>query len=159
MGTRTATKPTAKPKTKGAQPLCGMLFARLAHLSRVHFAQALERTELKPAEFALLHQLDCSGPASQLTLSRALRIHPSNLVGLLDAMQRRGLLDRTRDPDDRRRHLVELTPAGARLLVTAKRAAATAEEELLAPLSPGDRRQLRTWLVEIAAEPGPKWRC
>ncbi len=153
MTTRAATKKRAK------QPLCGMLFARLAHLSRVRFAEALERTKLTPAEFALLHQLDSGGPTSQLTLSRALRIHPSNLVGLLDGMQRRGLLGRTRDPDDRRRHLVDLTPAGARLLVTAKRAAATAEEELLAPLAPRDRDQLRTWLIEIAAEPGPEWRC
>ena len=139
--------------------MCGMLFARLAHLSRVHFAEALERTELSPAEFALLHQLDSGGPASQLTLSRALRIHPSNLVGLLDGMQRRGLLVRARDPDDRRRHLVELTPAGVTLLVTAKRAAANAEEELLAPLRLRRRDQLQTWLIQIAAEPGPKWRC
>lgn len=150
---------TIRSKAGKKQPMCGMLFARLAHLSRVHFAEALERTELSPAEFALLHQLDSGGPASQLSLSRALRIHPSNLVGLLDGMQRRGLLVRTRDPDDRRRHLVELTPDGVRLLVTAKRAAASAEEELLAPLAPRERDQLRAWLIEIAAEPGPEWRC
>ncbi|MGI9020208.1 MAG: MarR family winged helix-turn-helix transcriptional regulator [Solirubrobacterales bacterium] len=106
---------------------------------------------LRPADFAVLHNLAESEGATQLLLARALRIHPSNLVALLDGLEAGGWLERTRDPADRRRHVVALTPAGAKLLVAARAAAEAAERELLEPLKASERVQLEGLLRRLAA--------
>jgi DNA-binding MarR family transcriptional regulator len=69
---------------------------------------------------------------------------------LLDALEADGLILRPRDPRDRRRHLVGLTPAGQKRLVQAKRAVAQAEQELLAPLDTSERDQLHGFLKRLA---------
>ena len=95
---------------------------------------------MRTHEFGVLDHLDRAGPISQQELGAALRIDPSNLVGLLDALQEDGLVVRARDAADRRRHLVGLTDAGHGRLESAKRATAEAEADLLAPLAPAERR-------------------
>jgi MarR family transcriptional regulator, lower aerobic nicotinate degradation pathway regulator len=139
---------------------CGLLFVRLAHVSRARLAEALEGMGLRPADFAVLHHLAETGPTTQLMLARALRIHPSNLVALLDGLEAAGLLGRARDPADRRRHVVALTAAGAKLLVAAQEAAREAEQELLEPLEPAERAELEGLLRRVAAHScvGPKKR-
>ena len=99
----------------------------------------------------MLHHLQQAGPLSQQELGSALRINPSNLVGLLDALEGDGLIVRPRDPADRRRHVVELTAEGRRRLAEAKRAVATAEQDLLAPLTEVERVQLKGVLERLAS--------
>ena len=77
---------------------------------------------MRAPEFAILHQLDDAGPISQQALGRALRIHPSNLVAMIDELEDAGSLIRRRDPDDRRRYLLELTDEGGRRLGQAEAA-------------------------------------
>src|SRR5688500_18732863 len=89
-----------------------MLVFRLARVTGFRLARALASLELRTNEFAVLHHLQEAGPLSQQQLGGALGIDPSNLVGLLDALESDGLIVRPRDPRDRRRHLVEPTPAG-----------------------------------------------
>src|SRR5215210_4853636 len=125
---------------------CGLLILRLARASGRRLATSLESLGMSGQEFAALHLLADSGPVSQQQLSEGLRIHPSNMVGLLDALEADGLIGRTRDPADRRRHLVGLTPAGLRRLAHAQKAAIEAERELLAPLSPAERSELHSYL-------------
>ena len=116
---------------------------------------------LRPADFAVLHHLAEAGTSTQLQLARALRIHPSNLVAMLDGLEADGLLERTRDPADRRRHVVALTAAGAERLKAAEAAAHQAELELLEPLEPAERAQLEGLLRRLAAHScvGPKRGC
>jgi DNA-binding MarR family transcriptional regulator len=99
----------------------------------------------------VLHHLRQAGPLSQQELGSALRINPSNLVGLLDTLEGDGLIVRPRDPADRRRHLVELTAEGQRRLAEAKRAVAVAEQDLLAPLTEVERVQLNGVLERLAS--------
>lgn len=137
-----------------------MLIFRLARVTGYRLTQALASLEIRTNEFAVLHYLHQAGPLSQQELGGALRINPSNLVGLLDALEADGLIVRPRDPADRRRHLVGLTPAGQRRLVQAKRAVAQAEQELLAPLDPDEREQLHGFLERLAGHScGPGQRC
>jgi DNA-binding MarR family transcriptional regulator len=139
-------------RSKEAAPsACGLLFVRLAHVSRARLTEALQDMGLRPPEFGVLHALAESGGATQLELARAVRIHPSNLVGVLDGLEAGGWIRRARDPEDRRRHVVALTQAGAELLVAAHRAAEDAERELLAPLKPAERAQLEQLLRRLAA--------
>ena len=127
-----------------------LLLARLARTAGYRLGEALAAMEMRTHEFPVLNHLAEADPLSQQELGMALRINPSNLVGLLDLLEGDGLLVRLRDPRDRRRHLVELTTAGRRRLALAWRAAEAAEQDLLSPLAPAEREQLRGALERLA---------
>jgi DNA-binding MarR family transcriptional regulator len=76
-----------------------------------------ERWDLSPSQFNVLNLLRLN-PAglSQTDLSRQLIMHRSNVTGLLDRLERRGLVTRRDVAADRRAYNVVLTPAGVRLL-------------------------------------------
>src|SRR5690242_3271283 len=143
----TARSPVSPQATTGGQ---AMLIFRLARVTGYRLTQALASLEMRTAEFAVLHHLHQVGPLSQQELGGALRINPSNLVGLLDDLEADGLIVRPRDPRDRRRHLVGLTPAGHKRLGQAKRAVEQAERDLLAPLSAAEQRELHEYLERLA---------
>jgi DNA-binding MarR family transcriptional regulator len=145
VASRAATARTNAPSA------CGLLFVRLAHVSRTRLAEVLEGMGLRPVEFAVLHQLAEAGGSTQLDLAGVLRIHPSNLVAVLDGLEDEGLLARVRDPVDRRRHVVDLTSAGAERLRQAQAAAREAEGELLEPLERSERAELERLLRRLAA--------
>ena len=155
MKSATPTRPSEPAATTGHT----MLIFRLARVTGYRLTQALASLEMRANEFAVLHHLHQAGPLSQQELGAALRINPSNMVGLLDALEADGLIVRPRDPADRRRHLVGLTPAGQRRLVQAKRAAAQAEQDLLAPLDSHERAQLFGYLERLAGHSCGPGRC
>src|SRR5436189_747957 len=82
----------------------GLLILRLARASAWRLGRSLGESGLGWAEYAVLHHLNAQGPVAQRELAAALRIQPSNIVALLDDLQRRGFLHRSPDPADRRRH-------------------------------------------------------
>ena len=141
----------ASAPTASTEAACGLLLMRLARASGRRLASSLESLGMSGHEFAALHLLRDSGPLSQQQLSQGLRIHPSNLVGLLDALEAEGLVGRTRDPADRRRHIVGLTEPGLRRLAAAQKAAIDVERDLLEPLAPAERQELLSYLSRMAA--------
>ena len=146
---------TAPPGDRGLV----LLMVRLARMGGYRLTEALGAMEMRTHEFAVLNQLSEAAPLSQQELGRALRINPSNLVGLLDLLEADGLLLRVRDPHDRRRHLVTITPLGKRRLMRAWEAAEAAETDLLSPLSEQEREQLRSMLERLvghACRPGTR---
>jgi DNA-binding MarR family transcriptional regulator len=144
---RSAPPPTPVVRQSG----CGLLMVRLGRAASVRLAAALEALDMRPHEFAVLHQLAQAGPSSQQRLGETLRVHPSNLVAILDGLEAEGLVVRPRDPSDRRRHLVEVTPSGRRRLARAERATHDVERELLEPLDERERRALASQLARLAA--------
>jgi DNA-binding MarR family transcriptional regulator len=136
-----------------------MLIFRLARVTGYRLTQALASIGMRTNEFAVLHHLHQAGPLSQQELGGALRINPSNLVGLLDALEGDGLVVRPRDPADRRRHLVGLTSAGQRRHLEAKRAVAQAEQDLLLPLDSNERELLNDFLERLAGHSCGPGRC
>ena len=138
--------------TSPADAACGILLMRLARASGRRLATALADLGMSGQELAALQLVaESAGGLSQQQLSEGLRIHPSNLVRLLDALEGDGLVARIRDPADRRRHIVGLTPTGFERLKQAHRAAQAAERELLEPLAPEERAQLRSYLRRLTA--------
>jgi DNA-binding MarR family transcriptional regulator len=97
----------------------------------------------------LLGLLRDRGALSQRELGTLMGIDPSILVTLLNPLEADGYLSRERDPADRRRHVVTLTPAGEQQLERAAQAQRDAEDELLAGLSATQRDQLRGLLLEL----------
>ncbi len=85
----------------------------LWNASRVFFT----RWDLSPSQFNLLNVLtDFPDGCTQSDLSRQLIMHRSNVTGLVDRLEERGLVARKENTDDRRAWLVVLTPAGRKLL-------------------------------------------
>ena len=103
--------------------------------------QALEPLGLKSREFWLL-VIAGAGHVSQHEMADLCGLDPSSLVAILDGMERRGLLHRQRNPQDRRVQWVQRTDEGDRLFARALPRAQSAEAEQLAALSAADQRQL-----------------
>ena len=95
------------------------------------------------------------GPAAQKDISTRLRIDASDLVSVLDDLERTGLVRRERDPRDRRRYAVTLTPAGTTALERRMVATRELDERLLAPLSEPERAQLHCLLMRVYAHHDP----
>jgi DNA-binding MarR family transcriptional regulator len=103
---------------------------------------------------ALSYLRDHDG-APQQELAEALCMDANNVVLLLNELEDLGHVTRRRDPDDRRRHRVELTEQGRRALVSAERAQETIEDEVLQALDADERATLWRLLTRAlrAAEP------
>jgi DNA-binding MarR family transcriptional regulator len=105
--------------------------------------------KLSPRQFHLLGLLHDRGPMTQRELGTLLDVDPSILVTLLSPLEADGYLSRDRDPTDRRRHVVTLSPAGERQLDRAAQAQRDAEDDLFASLTNNQREQLRALLLTL----------
>jgi len=90
------------------------------------------------------------GPICQREISDQLGIDASDVVGVLDILETAGMIERRRDPEDRRRHAVVLTVDGERAASRLATLRAEAEARVFARLSPDERRTL-TELMNRAA--------
>ena len=111
--------------------------------------QGLAGVDGRRYHYVLLAALDEGGAASQADLSRSTAIDRSDMVAAVNELAGRGLVERSPDPDDRRRNVVSLTDAGRRYLQKLDRLLDRAQDDLLAPLSPAERRQLVDLLTRI----------
>jgi DNA-binding MarR family transcriptional regulator len=127
----------------------GLLLALLGQHAMRHLRAAHAATALSPRQFHLLGLLHDHGPMTQRELGTTMNVDPSILVTLLNPLETDGYLSRDRDPTDRRRHLVNLTPAGDHRLDTAARAQRHAEDELFLGLTDEQRAQLRELLLTL----------
>jgi DNA-binding MarR family transcriptional regulator len=99
--------------------------------------------------YAVLVVLAESGPASQATLSRRTGIYRSDLVAVLNELGERGLVERTPDPDDRRRNVITITGPGRQHLRHLDQLVDAVQDRLLAPLTQPERDQLAGLLTRL----------
>jgi DNA-binding MarR family transcriptional regulator len=92
------------------------LLKRLGFAVKEKTMEAYEGTGLHPYHHAILLVLGEGARETQGAIADTLGYDRGQLVGLLDELEERGLVERRRDPNDRRRHLVSLTPDGKRTL-------------------------------------------
>ena len=134
----------------------------IAHLARVTHreAEALENERgLRPRHYVVLTLLRDHGASTQKGVAEALRLDPTNLVGALNDLEAQGLVTRRRDPEDRRRHIVDLTDAGADELASNERKLAEVEDRVLGPLSDDEREVLHALLMRAAGGQLPPGAC
>jgi DNA-binding MarR family transcriptional regulator len=117
-------------------------------------AQTLATEQLQPLGLSargwgVLSTLAESGPLTQIELATALAIDRTAMVYLLDELEHSGLVERVRNPDDRRSFLIHLTGDGQRTQRNAAKALAGAADTLLRPLDPEERGLLRALLTRI----------
>ena len=118
--------------------------------------EAYERTGLHPYHYAVLLVLDESSRETQGAIADALGYDRGQLVGLLDELEERGLVERRRDPNDRRRHIVRMTAQGKRTLRRLRTVNRRLEDDFLAPLGDKERAQLHALLLRLAERHEPR---
>jgi DNA-binding MarR family transcriptional regulator len=128
-----------------------VLLTRLAKV--VHRRMSEEMLGMRFREFVLLSTLRDRAPTPQQDLCEMLWLDANNCVLLLNELEAAGFAERRRDPTDRRRHVVDITPAGLRALERAERAQEGLEDEVLATLSLEDRATLRQLLLTALETP------
>lgn len=113
------------------------------------FQRRFEEMELAPIQFAALECIARSGGHAQTEIAERVGTAPSVLVTPLERLEARGLIERGRDPADRRRAVVWITASGTELLDRAREVIRDVEDELLEGLSAWEREQLLDLLTKV----------
>lgn len=124
------------------------LITLLTQLSKCFNRRSTEEMlGMRLKEFVVLSYLRERQAMTQQELGEAMLLDPNTVVLLLNELESKGYSLRRRDTEDRRRHVVEITPAGSEALDRAENAREAIEDEVLGDLSDADRRTLRRILV------------
>ncbi|MEM7414552.1 MAG: MarR family transcriptional regulator [Gemmatimonadota bacterium] len=129
----------------------GRLLILGEHLRREADA-ALEPLELGYSEFGVLATLQRSGPPYRLrpaTLLQTVLLNSGSMTACLDRLERRGLVERSPDPDDRRARLVHLLPPGTELVTEALELRVAAAVSFLRVLSDQESDRLIPLLKKL----------
>jgi DNA-binding MarR family transcriptional regulator len=134
------------------------LLKRLGMNAKERSFTAYEELGLHPYHHAILAVLDEGTRETQGSIADSLGYDRGQLVGLLDELEPAGLVERRRDPADRRRHVVQMTATGRKTLAKLRALSKNIEEDFLAPLDDRERKVLHTLLLELAEEHLPTCR-
>jgi DNA-binding MarR family transcriptional regulator len=144
------------PKELVASPL--FLLKRLGMTAKEQTIDAYEATGLHPYHHAILAALDEGRRETQGAIADALGYDRGQLVGLLDELEDRGLVERQRDQDDRRRQIVLMTAEGKKALAKLRTLSRRIDGEFLAALDDKQRAQLHELLLILAQDHLPNCR-
>jgi DNA-binding MarR family transcriptional regulator len=124
----------------------------LTRLSRLIYRRATEDVlGMRLKAYMTLSNLR-DGPLAQSDLCVSMHLDPNNCVLMLNDLEAAGYVERRRDPSDRRRHIVEMTPAGQKAMLRAERAMESLEDDVLGALAPEERVVLRGMLTRALAD-------
>lgn len=126
-----------------------LLMIKLGRITMHRFTQALEPFGIRPRHVAALIELRDRGELTQQALCGQLHLDPTNLVTILNELEERGYATRRRDPEDRRRHLVEVSKKGLGVIDKVSEVMDGVEGELLDGLDPAERSELEGILTSI----------
>ena len=132
------------------------LLKRLGFAAKDRSHTAFEGSGLSAFHYAVLALLEEDPRETQAQIADALGYDRSLIVRLLDELEERELVIRKRDPGDRRRHVVKLTPAGRSMLVELRAIVQHLEDEFLAPLSAKEHEALHALLTKLASYHDPR---
>lgn len=127
------------------------LLSQLGFHVAAEFRRRLEPLGIQPRQFGMLTYLSAGEGLTQQQLGERLGIHRNVMVNLVDDLEKRGLAERHRHPNDRRAYVVQLTGNGRELL---RRAEQIADEHDMELLGDGDRRTLVRLLQRITERVG-----
>ena len=128
----------------------GHLLRRAHQRATQIFIETFEESGLTPTQWAALARLAEEGGASQNQLGRLTAMDPATVQGVLQRLEKRGLIDREPDPDDRRRTRLKVTAEGAELVARYTGTGARVSERTLAPLTDAEAARFLELLRKLA---------
>jgi DNA-binding MarR family transcriptional regulator len=139
----------AAAATRSPEVSLSFLVSQLGAYAAQTFASVLEPLGLRVQDAGLLRMLSVRAGATQLALSETFGVAPSRMVALLDGLEAKGLVERKRDPADRRRMQVQLSAKGRKTAETVAEVTAVMDEGLFRGLSAVERTGLRRLLSRV----------
>ncbi|WP_025158988.1 MarR family winged helix-turn-helix transcriptional regulator [Leifsonia aquatica] len=130
------------------------LLSQLGLQSAQRFTAALAPLGITPNRFGVLVHLAHQEGRTQQELATALGLHRNSMVGMIDDLEERGLVERRRHPEDRRAYAIHLTPAARDVLSAGDGLADELERTMLAPLDEAERAALIATLTTLVAAAG-----
>jgi DNA-binding MarR family transcriptional regulator len=153
----TEAPPRAVPRVaKELVASSGFLLARLGLAFKTRALQRIEEVGFDAHHYSVLAMLAEGARETQAAIADALALDPSRLVAVLDGLEERGLVARQRDPHDRRRHVVTITPAGKQELRRLRAVSRQLEDEFFGALDAPERETLHRLLGRLAAQHDPR---
>jgi len=125
------------------------LLSQLSARSDRLITEGLAQVDARKWHYAVLASLQEYGPGSQAALSRRSGIYRSDMVGVLNELAERDLVERAPDPDDRRRNIITISAQGRGHLRRLDKVLDDLHDELLTPLSPAERDQFVQLLTRL----------
>jgi len=147
---------TSEPKAPGfALPKellasTAFLLARVGYGIKMRVIDEFEDAGFTIPQYGVLALLGEGASETQAKIADILDFDRSQLVGELDALEQRGLVERRRDPQDRRRHMVSITADGKRQLAKLRTVVKRIEDGFLEPLDENARHALHATLLDVA---------
>jgi DNA-binding MarR family transcriptional regulator len=126
-----------------------LLMIKLGRITMHRFTEALEPFGIRPRHVAALIELRDGGELTQQSLCGQMHLDPTNLVAILNELEERGYATRRRDPEDRRRHLVEVSKKGIAVIDKVSEVMDRVEDDLLDGFEPAEREQLEALLTSM----------
>lgn len=127
----------------------GFLLNTLGERLRTQTYEALKPWGLSARDLGALESVAAFGPLSQVDLGRTIRMDRTSVVQLVDRLEAAGWMARMPDYEDRRVHLLRLTPEGVERLETVRKLAAEAERDFTRPMSAADLARLKAELRRL----------
>ncbi|WP_016905286.1 MarR family winged helix-turn-helix transcriptional regulator [Streptomyces xiaopingdaonensis] len=152
--TTSSERPAPAAGPDGATRRATFLLTQLGEFAAQSFARRISELDLTPPQAGLLRLLARSPGHHQQEVARMIGMTPSRFVPFLDTLEQRGLVERRRNPNDRRYQSLYPTEAGRRVLTEIHRAAERHESEFLAALDPEEQLALNGLLGRVAAAQG-----
>ena len=124
---------------------------RAQQIAVAEFTRAAVDHDVTPVQFAFMHAMLQTPGLDQITLAKRVAFDAATSGSVIGRLEAKGWVRRDADPQDRRRKLLFLTPAGARALEAMNTAVATAQSQMLAPLSAADQKVFLRLLARLVA--------
>ena len=146
--------PAGRMEEARLQKVLGYQLAQAAIVTDAIFSEQVGKPfNLRPVEYTVLTLIAENPGGSLVRLARALCVTPPNISTMADRLEAKGLIAREASEQDRRAHVLHVSPKGAELVRKATQKIVTAESEAL-PLSAGEQAILAELLHKVALARG-----
>jgi DNA-binding MarR family transcriptional regulator len=127
----------------------GYLLHEVARLMKRRFEVEAREHEMTLPQFRTLAQIAANPRATQTALSAAIDSDPMTMSGILDRLDKRGLIERYPNPDDSRAKLAHITPAGEEMVKSVRATGLELYSAAMAGISKADQKIIAEGLAQM----------